>query len=298
VGDLGVEGEAFFQDRRQPGRGRLLVQTQGEPRGPELRIDLAFREIHPEEPADLLVEPDAGLHGLDLEASAPENLVSRNGRLGTPHLLTIDEVTFDLALELDLRPGDRLSDRPNAHVPPGKAARLHPALRCKERMLLRDQHRGQPVNLDSKHGGLAPHRCGDTTVPPLVREDQVSNDDFLDGLRPFCRADRGPGREARAELLQFQPRVHERRRVRQELEVRDHPVEHLRPLRDLVLRRAVQPVCLGEVPSDPPEQLAGGLNHLPALVLLQVPLLEHPEGVLRELGLGLTGDEIDVGLHS
>src|SRR5881409_676271 len=73
--------------------------------------------------------------------------------------------------------------------------------------------------------------------------------------------------ETGAELLKLVPRVHQRRGIRKELRPREEPIEFPRGRPHLILGGTVLAIRLREVPCDPPEHLARGLDDPPCLVL-------------------------------
>ena len=99
--------------------------------------------------------------------------------------------------------------------------------------------------------------------------------------------------ETRGEQLQLEARVHERRAVREELEVRDDAEEPARGLRDLRLVGPVVPFRLSEIPRDAGEQFLRALDDLPFVVFLQVTLSKDAQGVLGQLRIRLTGHDVE-----
>ncbi len=89
--------------------------------------------------------------------------------------------------------------------------------------------------------------------------------------------------EARRELPERAPGVHQRRRVRLEARLGHEAVEGVRHLLHRALGRPVATIRLRHHRRDAPEELLGGLGRLAGLVLDQVALLENGDGVLREL---------------
>ena len=88
--------------------------------------------------------------------------------------------------------------------------------------------------------------------------------------------------EAGGELAQRAAGVHQRGRVRHEQPVGHQVVEVLRRLLHRLVRRAVAAVGLGDRARHPPEQVARCLDRLAAVVLDQVALLEHRDGIGRQ----------------
>ena len=99
--------------------------------------------------------------------------------------------------------------------------------------------------------------------------------------------------ETGREQLQLEPRVHERRAVRQELEVRHDTVEPPCGLLDLGLVCTINPLRLRQVPSDAPEELFRRFDYAALVVLLQVALLQDAARVVRQLRIGLMLDNLD-----
>src|SRR5690606_15536656 len=88
--------------------------------------------------------------------------------------------------------------------------------------------------------------------------------------------------EAGRELAQRTARVHERRRVRLETTLRHQFIELVRRLLDLLVRRPVLAVRLGDRRRDAPEHVLWRLDRLARLVLDQVTLLENGARVLGQ----------------
>src|SRR2546428_9932583 len=99
--------------------------------------------------------------------------------------------------------------------------------------------------------------------------------------------------ETRREQLQIQPRVHERRAVRQELQVRDDPVEPPCGLFDLGLARPVIPLRLRKVPGHAGEELLRRLDDAALVVFLEVSLLKAPQRVVHQARIRFVRDDFD-----
>src|SRR3989442_2802809 len=95
------------------------------------------------------------------------------------------------------------------------------------------------------------------------------------------------------EQLQIQPRVHERRAVRQELQVRDDPVEPPCGLFDLGLARPVIPLRLRKVPGHAGEELLRRLDDAALVVFLEISLLKDAQRVVRQLRIRFVRDDFD-----
>lgn len=87
--------------------------------------------------------------------------------------------------------------------------------------------------------------------------------------------------EARRELLQLTPCVHQRGGIRQELEVRHKAIELAGQLL-YVGRGLIELICLGHVPGHPPEHLFRRLYDLTLVVLGQVAFLKNVPGSLGQ----------------
>src|SRR2546427_11360375 len=98
--------------------------------------------------------------------------------------------------------------------------------------------------------------------------------------------------ETRRELLQLESRVHQRRTVREKVEIRHHPIESPRGFLDLGLCGAIVPFRLRQVPSDAREEFLRRLDDAALVVLLQVTLSKDAKRVLGQLRSRLTGREL------
>src|SRR5712692_1922557 len=99
--------------------------------------------------------------------------------------------------------------------------------------------------------------------------------------------------ETSRQLLQLEPRVHQRRTVREEVQIRYHPIESPRGLLHLRLVGSVCPFGLCEVPCNSREQLPRRLDDAALVVLLEVPLLEDAQRILGQLWIRLTGHDLE-----
>ena|SRR5438128_9492654 len=99
--------------------------------------------------------------------------------------------------------------------------------------------------------------------------------------------------ETRRELLQLESRVHQRRTVREKVEIRHHPIESPCGFLDLGLRGAIVPFRLRQVPRDAGEQFLRALDDIPFVVFLQVTLSKDAQGVLGQLRIRLTGHDVE-----
>ena len=110
----------------------------------------------------------------------------------------------------------------------------------------------------------------------------VDEGGVLDGLEDRVHGVADGKHEARRELAELAPGVHERGAVGQELEVGHQPVERVLPLLDRG-GGVVEAFGLGDGVGDAPEQRFGGLLDLAVLPLLEVTAVQHPQCIGREL---------------
>ncbi len=89
--------------------------------------------------------------------------------------------------------------------------------------------------------------------------------------------------EARTELTQRTPRVHQGRRVGFEPALGHEPIELLRQRLDPAFTSAVASVGLGDHRRHAPEQILRRLDGLPRLILDEIALLEDDPGVRAQL---------------
>jgi hypothetical protein len=170
----------------------------------------------------------------------------------------------------------------DAHVgPPPGAALLDLVRRC-----VVDGHEGNGPARHA-HRGLDQVVLGTQPREPEARAPTALVDDglVLEGVVDAVYGVLDRQHEARGELLQLPPGVHEGRRVGHELPGEHHLEEPLlgllvEPLGLLALLEAE--LALGNVRRDPPEHLYWLLDGLALLVLLEVALLENGERVVGE----------------